>query len=119
MHLRELYIPGVINTGLGLWIMASPAVLDYGRPESINDYVLGPLIVSFAFISIWSATRECRWVNVVLGGWLAISTFFLPYPLYGAVNAILAGCLIVLWSIPEGRHRKAFGGGWRRVWASH
>lgn len=117
LHIHELYIPGVLNTGLGLWVMVSSAVFGYGRPENINDYTVGPLILSFAFISIWSATRDCRWVNTVLGGWLAVSTFFLPYPLMGTINMILTGCLVVLLSIPEGRHRKAFGGGWRQVWA--
>ena len=63
----------LVNAGLGLWLMAAPAVLGYGAPAEINDRIAGPIAATFAIIAITGATRPARRVNAAVGAWLLIA----------------------------------------------
>jgi uncharacterized membrane protein len=107
-----IYWPGIINTFLGVWIMISPAVFGYGMSASANDHIIGPLAVSFAFISLWEVLRSCRLVNIVFGIWMLLAAFLLPYPQAAIVNNALTGTALIIFSLPKGRIKNSYGGGW-------
>jgi hypothetical protein len=108
--------PQLLNTALGLWLMAAPAVLGYGRPASTNDYIIGPLVATFACIAIWEATRPVRWINLPLGLWLIAAPLLLDTSQAGALNSVLCGIAIAVCSCLGGVVRRRFGGGWTALW---
>jgi hypothetical protein len=105
-------LPQIINTALGIWLMAAPAVLQYGRPASTNDHIVGPLIATFACIAIWEATRSVRWFNLPLGLWLMVAPLALGHPPDGMINSVLCGIAIAALSCVGGEVKQRFGGGW-------
>lgn len=102
----------ILNTILGIWLTAAPAVLDYGRSAATNGHITGPLVATFACIAIWEATRAVRWVNVPLGVWLVGVPLLLEHPLAGQLNSVLCGIAIVGLGCVRGAARHRFGGGW-------
>lgn len=106
----------LINVGLGVWLMAAPAV--FGSPKfiSTNFQIAGPLIISFATIAIWQATRPLRWVNLVLGAWLIVSPLVLGYGSIEAINSVVVGVAVALLSLVRGTIDKPFDGGWSMIW---
>ena len=108
--------PQLVNVILGIWIMAAPAALGYGRPASTSDFIVGPLVATFACIALWEATRSVRWANLPLGLWLVISPWALNHPWPAQLNCFIAGMAIAAMSCAGGRIRQRFGGGWSAVW---
>jgi hypothetical protein len=111
-------LPQIINAILGIWLMAAPAVLGYGRPASTNDHIVGPLVATFACIAIWEATRSVRWVNLPLGLWLIVAPLALGHPTSGQLNSVLCGIAIAGLSCVGGAVTRRFGGGWSTLWRS-
>ncbi|ALA58997.1 SPW repeat domain-containing protein [Nitrospira moscoviensis] len=102
---------------LGLWLTASPGVMQYEGPERTNNHIVGPLVVSAAIIALAEATRAMRWVNVTLGAWLIVAPALLGYdPLHIGVRSSLVGAAILALSLIEGPRRARMGGGWPRLW---
>lgn len=108
--------PRLVNTLLGLWLMAAPDALGYGRPASTSDRIVGPLVVTFAITALWGATRPLRWVNLPLGLWLIIAPLALGYSTTAAVNSIAAGVVISAAACIRGHVRHTFDGGWSMLW---
>jgi len=106
----------LINVALGLWIMIAPATLNYGRPASTSDFIVGPLVASFACIALWEATRPVRWLNLPLGLWLAASPWLLGHPSSAHANSVVIGIGVAILSCLGGRVRQRFGGGWSALW---
>jgi hypothetical protein len=107
-----------INMVIGLWLMAAPAVLGYGRPMSTSDHIVGPLVATFACIALWEATRPSRWVNLPLGLWIALAPWPLGAPAIGIVNGFVCGMAIAALSCVRGATKHEFGGGWAVLWRS-
>jgi hypothetical protein len=105
-----------INVVLGLWLMAAPAVLAYGRPAATWDHIVGPLIATFACIALWEATRAVRWANVPLAISLLAAPWLLDAPLEAKINSMLIGMLVALLSCVGGAFRHRFDGGWSMLW---
>lgn len=100
----------------GIWLMASPAVLDYADPARDNDRIIGPIVASLATIAIWELTRPLRWVNVILGAWLLIAPWMLGHPPDARWNSLAAGALILALSLVKGSRTHQVGGGWSSLW---
>lgn len=100
------------NAGVGIWLMAAPAVLGYGGLPAAHDRIVGPLVASFAISAIWGTTRGLRWCNVVLGAWLVVGAFVMGYEGAGVVNAAICGLVIAGLGLVKGKVGHAFGGGW-------
>lgn len=109
-----------INMVLGIWVMASPAVLHYNQTVSNNNHIVGPLIITFAVVALWDINRNVRFVNVLLGVWLIASVFILPAQSYTSMlsNGV-AGLAIVLFSLVKRKTNDAYGGGWRSLFQKH
>ena len=100
----------------GIWLMASPSVLDYADLARANDRILGPVVASLATIAIWELTRPLRWVNVVLAAWLLIAPWLLGHPPDARWNSLATGILILACSLVKGSRTHQFGGGWSSLW---
>src|SRR5687768_1736470 len=104
--------PQAINVALGLWLMAAPAVLAYGRPAATFDHIVGPLIATFACIALWEATRSVRWANLPLALSLLAAPWLFDAPIEAKINSALIGMLVASLSCIEGALRHRFDGGW-------
>jgi hypothetical protein len=108
--------PQLFNTAVGIWLMAAPAVLKYGRPASSNDHIVGPLVATFACIAIWEVMRSVRGVNLPLGLWLIAAPMVLGHPQAGAINSVVCGIAIAIASCLGGAIQQRFAGGWSALW---
>ncbi|MEX2584345.1 MAG: hypothetical protein WD766_13835 [Gemmatimonadota bacterium] len=106
----------LLNAGLGVWLMAAPAVLGYGAPASTSDRLVGPIAASFAIIAIWEATRAVRRVNSAAGVWLVIAPFLLGFGRTAMINSMLVGISMLILSRVRGEVSGSYGGGWRALW---
>jgi uncharacterized membrane protein len=105
-----------LNVAAGVWLMAAPAALGYVDGRA-NDWIIGPLVASFAVLALWEFMVPVRWVNLPLGAWMTASSFFLYSAPAGRWNAVLCGLFIMGASLLRGTHRPAlFGGGWSVLW---
>ena len=76
----------LVCTALGIWLMASPGLLDYSGPSAVSDYIVGPIVAAIGLVSTWEAMRELRWANLPFGLWLLIA----PWVLGAADPAVLS-----------------------------
>jgi hypothetical protein len=111
-HERRMWNQIVIIV-IGLWLMASPDVMEYSGPERTNHHILGPLVVSFGVIALSETTRSVRWANAAVGLWLIAAPFALSY---NPLKSSLLGVAIFALSLIEGSRREQLGGGWTRLW---
>lgn len=109
----------IVSAALGIWLMASPAVLNYGGVASTNDRILGPLIASLVTIAIWAIARPLRWTGVPLGLWLVVAPWILGYSDgVATVNSMVVGLLVIGLAFVRGTVDEEFGGGWSSLWRS-
>jgi hypothetical protein len=112
-------IAQLLNTLIGVWLMAAPGVLSYDGPGRTNDHIVGPIIATFACAAVWEATRSARWVNLPLGVWLLAAPWALGYTGAPMWNGLLCGVAVAILSCVRGRMKHRFDGGWRAVfWRS-
>lgn len=109
----------VVNAVLGLWLMAAPAVLDYGVPAQTNDRIVGPVIATFAIVAWWEATRVVRLWNLPVGLWLIVAPWILGYGTLPALNSLGVGVLVMGLACVRGTVEGTFGGGWSALWRSN
>lgn len=100
---------------VGVWLMVSPAALEYGGVAATNDRIVGPVAASIAIMAFSEVLRGVRLANVALGAWLAISAFLLPYPGAAAISPVAAGIALAVLSIPGGERKQRYGGGWAEL----
>jgi hypothetical protein len=110
--------PRIINAALGVWLMAAPAILDYGRPAATADRIISPLIISFAVVAIWETTRQLRRMNTLLGIGLFIVPLLLGYATLPLINSLVVGVIVIGLSLVQGKMETQFGGGWSVLWSS-
>ena len=106
----------LVNTMLGIWLMAAPAVLGYAGPADTNDRIIGPLIATFALVAAWGVLRPLRWVNLPLGLWLVAARLILGFELTPAINSVATGAAVIALSCIRGRINHPYGGGWSSLW---
>ena len=109
----------ILVTILGLWLMASPAVLPHSKQAENTAHIAGPLAVTFAVTACWEVTRGLRWCNVLIAAWLLLAPWLLGYLGSSAsANQILIALLFVVLAQVQGRRKHQFGGGWTVLWRS-
>lgn len=89
-----------INVLLGIWVIISPFVVQFGRlPAALwNNVIVGIVIAVLALIRT-STPRQVgwSWANVVLGIWMIISPFALGVMTTAILwNNIILGIVIAL-----------------------
>lgn len=107
----------LINTILGIWLMAAPAILDYGGHARTNHHIVGPLAVSCGVIALWEVTRPLRWGNLALGLWLLVSAWVVASPWVVVLSSSLVGVLLSAFGfVGGGVDWRRYGGGWSVLW---
>jgi hypothetical protein len=106
----------IINILLGLWLMISPGLLLFDKSASSNNYIVGPLVLTFAITALWEVNRSVRFLNVGAGAWLIIAPLIVGFqsPVADWVS-VLSGILITAFSFVRGTVKKKYGGGWRSL----
>jgi SPW repeat len=92
----------MVGAALGLWLLASPYVLDYGGMAAAqNAVVVGFLLIAaeFVILSFFRVWEE--WINVVLGAWLVVSPWVLGTALVATVNFLIVGVLVLALALYE------------------
>ena len=103
----------VLNIVLGLAVVLSPAFFNAGGSIADNNYVVGPLVITFAVVALWDINDAVRRANVVPGGWLIASAFiFDSVPSAIMLFNIITGVLIIILSLIRTKTSGQYGGGW-------
>lgn len=105
----------LINALIGLIIMISPGVIPFTQTEANNNHIFGPLAFTFAVISLWECNRNARLINIIIGAWLIIAPFIFQFQTNAFLIDIIAGILLILFSLVKGKITNQFGGGWRSL----
>ncbi len=107
----------VVTIVTGLWLMAAPVILAYGRPASASDRSVGPLAVSMGLIALWQATRGVRWVGLLLGAWAIAAPWLLGFGGAALASGTGAGIALIGCAFLRGEIEQRYGGGWRAIGA--
>lgn len=104
----------ILSVVLGGWLMFAPAALGSTGVAAHSDHLVGALIVTVAVIALADVGRATRFLNVLLGAWVAAA----PRLLEGATsrstwNDVIAGALVILLSLPRGPVGERYGS-WER-----
>ena len=98
--------------GLGIWLVLSPWAMffDQERLAMENAVVVGALILVAEVVELSIFRDWEEWINVVLGGWLAISPWVLKLASASATwNFVAVGTLVVVLAIYEIREMGSTG----------
>ena len=106
----------VATCGLGVWLTATRLVFGAEPPLHYSDHVAGWLVIGVAVTAMAEVARPVRFLNVAVGGWIALS----PLVLGGGgtavlLNHVVAGGLVALLSLPRGKRSRETYGGWDRL----
>ena len=92
------------------------ALLHLEKAASDNNYIVGPLVLTFAIIALWEVNRSVRSFNMLLGIWLVISPFVTGFQSSLAIwTTVLSGALITVFSFVKGSIKRNYGGEWRSL----
>ena len=102
---------------LGVWLIVSPAILDYSSVATANFRAVGPIVFGTSLIAVWPLMRTLRWFELLVGGWLVASPWLLIkwYEAVGIVNTVGVGIALIIIAFLGGETRKNLGGGWRSL----
>jgi hypothetical protein len=107
--------PQLAGVVLGLWLIASPAVLDYSGAARVSALVAGPLAVSLSWIALSEVTRPVRRINIFVGVWLVVAALVFRQPAWSAINSAVVGLLLGALALGRSRIEGSYGGGWSAV----
>lgn len=111
-------LPGFLfaAAALGLWLMASPAVLGISGLASDTSHLLGALVVTVSVIAMAQVARPVRFLNCLIAIGLAASCAFLPGGSAGfRASSVAVAVGLFLFSLPLGPVRDRYGGYDRRI----
>src|SRR5205823_2265726 len=95
---------------VGMGVMFAPALFDTAVPAAYNDQVSGALVITVAVIATAEVVRALRFVNMLLGGWIAVSGWMLSgATAAGRWSALMAGVLILTLALRRGHIRERYG----------
>ena len=109
----------IITAILGIWLMASPAILGFSDDKTIADnaHIIGPLIASFSVIAWWEITRSVKYFNLLPALWLLLAPWILGYSQTTAIiNDMVIGAAVLGLSLVKGKVEGTYGGGWTAIW---
>ncbi|MEU4244658.1 SPW repeat protein [Actinoplanes sp. NPDC026619] len=98
-----VYTPSVFVAVAGVWIAATPLVVDNpGRYPAWNDIATGLSLTAVGALRVLAPRRTAvlGLVSVLLGGWLVAAPFVLDYAVLLGVawNDIVIGVLVVMFA---------------------
>ncbi len=89
------------NLVLGLWIFASPWILQFTTANSTvtwNLYIVGIAVAAVAATALLAFQAWEEWTNLALGAWLFASPWILGFSTSTLLmwNAVIAGTIVVV-----------------------
>ncbi|WFU86518.1 NAD-dependent epimerase/dehydratase family protein [Rhizobium sp. CC1099] len=106
----------VASTAIGAFLMFSPLVFGTAPPLYFNDHILGCLVILVAVTAMAEVARPARFLNVLLGAWIAASPFVLQGATsLGTAGDVAAGLFLIGLSLPRGKRSEEHYGSWDRL----
>lgn len=109
----------ILNTILGVWVIIAPWALSYDPDVANKNYIIGPIVITFAITAIWEVNRSLRYANILCGLLLAASPFLFSYDGMALYNDLVTGIAILGLSLVKGSVKGRYGGGWRSLLESN
>ena len=106
----------VLTALLGIWLMAAPAVLQYGGLAAPLHRIVGPVTASFAIVAVSPHMRPLRWMSLLFGAILVVSPFLIGAGTPATVNSVVVGLAVAALAFVRGRVTESLGGGWSSLW---
>ncbi len=101
----------IVSVFVGVWFMVSPTVLGYEGKLADSNHLVGAVVITFAIISMSEVARSLRFVNILLGLWLATSIWIFDNPGGIALWSQLAlAVVLILISFRKGVIEEKHGG---------
>lgn len=100
----DVTLAGASNLLLGIWLMASPFLLDYTDGDSpLNPFLCGGLVAIAALTRITMAPSSIAigLVNMAVGAWLVGSGFWLAESAPAVGNAWIMGAAVFVLALIE------------------
>ena len=95
--------------------MVVPSIFTFTKVAADDNHIVGPLVVTFAVISLWEINRNVRLFNIITGLWLVLSPVILSFSGPAVKIDFISGIAVIVCSLYAGRKKKSFGGGWRSL----
>lgn len=106
----------VVSAALGVLLMATPLIFGTEPPLYFSDHIVGCLVIMIAVTAMAEVVRPVRFLNVLLGAWVAASPFLLEGGGTAAMAAdIVIGLILIGLSLPRGARSEEHYGGWDRA----
>ncbi|TKK69215.1 vitamin K epoxide reductase [Ilyomonas limi] len=110
----------ITNIIIGLFVMIAPAVFHFNKTIANHYHIVGPIVVTFAIVSLWEVNHSARYFNVPAGLWLLIAPFLFHFqPATATWMAVICGLLIIVLSFAKRKIKGQYGGGWRSLFQKH
>jgi uncharacterized membrane protein len=104
------------SAALGVVVMILPAL--FGITDTASDlyYIAGALVTTVAAIAMAEVGRALRFLNVILGAWVAVAPWLSGGVSTGArLTALTLGLAVAALSIPRGSVRERYGSAQRLI----
>lgn len=108
----------ITNIIIGLLLILAPPVFSLDKSVADHFYIIGPVVITFAFVALWEVNGAACYFNIPAGLWLVAAPFLFNFPT-GTWLAITSGMLIVLLSFFRKKVKGNYGGGWRSLMQEH
>ena len=106
----------IVNGIIGLFVMIAPAVFHFNKSAADHYHIAGPIVVTFAVVSLWEVNHAAHYFNILPGLWLIIAPFLFHFSSSTATwMAVVCGVLIILLSLVKRKVKGKYGGGWRSL----
>src|SRR5690606_4194310 len=106
----------ILNSLIGIWLMAAPNVLGYNGVAADVDHIVGPIVTTFAVVALSGCTRKVGRLNIIGGVWLIAAPWILGYDHSSSItNAIITGILITAFSLFKRQTQQEYGGVWSQL----
>ncbi len=103
----------IINVLIGIWLMASPSILNYNDSAADSNHIVAPIIATIATVACWEATRGIGKLNILFGVWMLVAPLIIGYinP-YHIINNMACGSVVILLATMRGKIKGHYGEGW-------
>lgn len=104
----------LLSTLIGVWLMFAPSVFGISGAAADSNHLAGAILVTNSVIVMAEVLRSGRYLNTLLGAWIALSPWILSgiSPIALGHN-LVCGIAIIALSLPKGPIKERYGG-WER-----
>jgi nucleoside-diphosphate-sugar epimerase/uncharacterized membrane protein len=112
---RGLTLPWTLlaSIGLGAFLMLDRLILGTTGEVANTHHLIGALAITVSIIAVAEVARALRFINMLLGAWLAASSVMVEGS-GGAVTvaSLVVAALLIVLSLPRGRRSNEHYAGW-------